>query len=119
MLTYWIVGGIALLLAEIVVPGMVLGFLGAAVHRVVAEHEGVEGAIAGSELLEVSLERGPIVRAQHQVSDLALLLQREGRVDQARPGRLVPHSQQQEVEVVDVGPSQGDLYGRPHQRGDA
>ena len=30
MLTYWIVGGIALLLAEIVVPGMVLGFLGAA-----------------------------------------------------------------------------------------
>lgn len=30
MLTYWIVGGIALVVAEIVVPGMVLGFLGAA-----------------------------------------------------------------------------------------
>ena len=30
MLTYWIVGGVALLVAEIVVPGMVLGFLGAA-----------------------------------------------------------------------------------------
>ncbi len=30
MLTYWIVGGIVLLAAEIVVPGMVLGFLGAA-----------------------------------------------------------------------------------------
>jgi membrane protein implicated in regulation of membrane protease activity len=30
MLTYWIVGGIVLLVAEIVVPGMVLGFLGAA-----------------------------------------------------------------------------------------
>lgn len=30
MLTYWVVGGIVLLVAEIVVPGMVLGFLGAA-----------------------------------------------------------------------------------------
>ncbi len=30
MVTYWVVGGIVLLVAEIVVPGMVLGFLGAA-----------------------------------------------------------------------------------------
>ncbi len=30
MLTYWIVGGVILLAAEIIVPGMVLGFLGAA-----------------------------------------------------------------------------------------
>jgi membrane protein implicated in regulation of membrane protease activity len=30
MLTYWVVGGIVLLVAEIVLPGMVLGFLGAA-----------------------------------------------------------------------------------------
>ncbi len=36
MLTYWIVGGIALLVAEIVVPGMVLGFLGAAALLVAA-----------------------------------------------------------------------------------
>jgi len=91
----------------------------AAVDGVVAEHEGVERAAPRLELAKVPLEGGAVVRAEHQVPHLPLRAQAQRRLHDPAARRLVPHAEQQEVEVLDTRAAQRDLDREPQQRGHA
>ena len=87
MLTYWVVGGVILLLAEIVVPGMVLGFLGAA-------------ALMVAGLLWLGVIEGPVAALTTWfIGSIVLLVALRGMFQRLMPGDVEVQSTDEDLDA--------------------
>jgi hypothetical protein len=85
-------------------------------YGIVAEHKKIVRTLPFPIFIKERRKQGPVVSAKSQESNLALLAKALEGIYVRRTWSLIPHAEQQNVEVLKTRSPQSDLHRRTNQR---